>query len=166
MLPQTNHSQIIYLDSFSQTAFQHVFSNITDYGFFKTVLSLVLSVLAFFFHWIFDRDALVEAFVAIMVLILLDTMTGVAKAWQKGRISSGGFFRFVTKILVYIALLVTGILVDRVMPVPFASVIMTTFLAATEAISVMENLSYLGFPVPTALLKRLKSIRADELSDK
>jgi len=140
-----------------------IFVNIGDHVSIKSVFVL----LALAFHWVFE--ARTEALLTVSALIVLDTITGLLKAHKAGKLSSGGFFRFATKCTVYFILMATAALVDKVMPIPFASVIMVTFLSATEAISVMENLGSIGFAVPTALIKRLmfiKNTAGDSKDDK
>ena len=146
-------TKIQYAEHFSMGTLHSIFHKIIDDGLFKGLLAM----LAVGFHWVFDGRK--EALFVIGALIAIDTVTGAAKAWKKGTMSSSGFFRSVVKLLVYFLLMATAGLVDKVMPIPFASVIMDTFLAATEAISIMENLSALGFAVPVHLIKRLKLLR-------
>jgi hypothetical protein len=49
-------------------------------------------------------------------------------------------------------MLITAALVDKSTPVGFAVPITASFLSMTEAISIFENISKLGFLVPTKLL--------------
>lgn len=96
----------------------------------------------------------------ILILISFDTVTGVWKAAQAGNVSSRGFFKFAAKILVYFILLGTAATIDRALPVHFSLTVMGSFLAITEGISILENVSLLGFPVPERLMKTLKDYNA------
>lgn len=146
-------SKIPYVEHFSMTNLRQIFHKIAEDGWLKGVIAVCATGV----HWIFDSRT--EALVTITALIFLDTLTGALKAWKAKKLSSGGFFRFALKCVVYFILMATAALVDKVMPIPFASIIMVTFLAATEAISIMENLGAAGYAVPTALLKRLRALR-------
>ena len=143
--------QLPYKAEFSLDNLGNIAGDIKSYGLIKVVLAAIALAL----HWLFESR--VEALVVVTVLIFLDTVTGVIKAAKAGNLSSGGFFRFALKCMVYFILMATAALVDKVMPIPFASIIMITFLAATEAISVMENLGAAGYAVPTSLINRLRS---------
>ena len=59
-------------------------------------------------------------------------------------------------------LIVTGALVDKVSPTGFALALMAAFLAMTEAISIMENVAQLGFPVPEKLINVLRNLNEDK----
>lgn len=95
----------------------------------------------------------------IFVLILLDTFTGVWKSASRGKLSSVGFSRFFSKLIIYFIMLITSGLVDRLLPVPIAVSITGAFLGVTESISILENISILGFPVPLKLLNMLETYR-------
>lgn len=107
-----------------------------------------------------------EAFVVVFILIILDTLSGVMKAMYNSDVHSSGFFRFVTKTLVYFMLMVTAALVDKALPFAFGATIMYTFLAVTEGISILENISASGWPVPYKLLKVLKNVNEEEIKRK
>lgn len=149
-------TQIDYLDHFSFVKLHTVFSQISEHAAFKAVLSCS----AFAFQWVFGGN--VEGLAAVTTLIFIDTLSGAYKAYKAGKLSSHGFFRFALKCTVYLLLIATASLVDKTLPVGFASVIMITFLAATEAISIMENMKALGFAVPSVLVTRLKLLKAEE----
>lgn len=156
MAVKRDPTQIDYLDHFSFAKLHTVFSQISDHAAVKALASGA----AFGFQWIFGGN--MEGLAAVTALIFIDTLTGAYKAYKGGKLSSHGFFRFALKCTVYLLLMATASLVDKTLPVGFASVIMITFLAATEAISIMENLRSLGFAVPSVLVTRLKLLKAEE----
>ena len=123
-----------------------------EHGFFKTILAVLASTNDWFFH---PTHIPVEV---VMVLVVFDTITGFMHAYHEGRVSSSGFFRFAPKIVIYIILMATGALLDKLAEgfVVKALTIVTTFLAMTEALSILENVSELGYPIPKALISVLK----------
>lgn len=149
-------TQIDYLDHFSLAKLHSVLSQISEHAAVKALFSGA----AFGFHWIFGGN--VEGLAAVTALIFIDTISGAFKAHKAGKLSSHGFFRFALKCTVYLLLIATAALVDKTLPMGFASVIMITFLAATEAISIMENMQALGFAVPTLLVSRLKLLKGQQ----
>ncbi len=124
------------------------------------VLKTLLLIIVLPLHWMFGNS--VQAVATVFCLICIDSVTGFIKAGKKDQLSSRGFFRAATKLIVYMLLMSAGALVDKVLPVSFACPMMVIFLAVTESISIMENAGEAGFPVPTALLKRLKVMRDKE----
>lgn len=153
MPTQNDPGRLTYSDQFSLSNLSQIIHKILEDSWLKALAAFAATG----FHWIFDSRE--EALVTVTVLIFLDTFTGALKALKAGKLSSSGFFRFSLKCVVYFILMATAALVDKVMPVPFASIIMVTFLAATEAISIMENLGSMGYAVPTSLVQKLRSIR-------
>lgn len=111
------------------------------------------------FLWIFGAHLM--TLYTIFGLVILDTITGVWKAARVGAISSRGFFKFSTKLIVYTILLGNASLVDKQLGVTLAMSVMSGFLALTEAISVLENITILGWKVPQGLVRTLKVYQAD-----
>lgn len=138
------------MDDFTLAKFKTVVLNLFE----SVEIKLVVSLMIYACQWLFQTSG--EAIVVVYCLVMLDTMTGIMIACHKGQLSSSGFFRFAAKLLVYLILMATASLVDKTMPIKMAIPLTYSFLAVTEAISIMENLSLLGYPVPSKLLKSLK----------
>ena len=126
-------------------------------------IKIVLGSLVGLNDWVFapkqDIVAVVMAFVA------LDTVSGLMKAYKLGTVSSSGFFRCGLKLLVYMILLATGSLLDKITSmnaIVSALSVMATYLSVTESISVCENAAALGFKTPSTLVKFLKFARSDD----
>ena len=127
--------------------------------FLKTIADfdckIILSSFAVFFAWVFNGKF--EAAYIIFTLFLIDNFTGIWYAWRTKNINSRDFSRSPQKLLVYSIMLIVSRLVDKTLPVCAASSIMDTFIVCTEAVSILENLYKLGYPVPTFLVTRLKN---------
>lgn len=130
-----------------------ILANLTDYWGLKALAAMALSINDWFFHPRHDNLTIV------CVFVLFDTVTGFLKARQNHVLSSSGFFRFSIKLLVYFILMAVGSLLDKILPVSdyvSALSIMTGFLAVTESLSVLENISGLGYSVPTKIVSMLR----------
>lgn len=123
-------------------------------------VKIVLSGLSFVGEFVFGAHK--EALLVVFLLIILDTITGLIKASKKKEVSSRRFYTFASKLLVYTILMACASLVDKAIPIALAMPVIYTFLAATEGISIMENLSELGYPVPISIISRLKVMKKDE----
>jgi len=143
-----------YTETFSFQKIREVFENLITYA----PLKFVFSSLAVGLHLLFGAELTTLGMLGIVVAV--DTLTGVAKAAHKHELSSQGIFRIMTKVLVYLSLLIASRAADRVFPVCFAFTAMSAFLALTELVSVMENIAELGWPVPTSLLNKLKVMQS------
>jgi toxin secretion/phage lysis holin len=138
---------------FSVENLKDVLVNLTSFWPIKFVVALAIGINDFCFHPFHDKITIVIGF------IFLDTITGTLKAHKQHQLSSSGFFRFALKLLVYFILLATSALLDKVLPVTnyvSALSVFVAFLSLTEALSVLENISSLGYGVPTKILSALR----------
>lgn len=117
-------------------------------------LKIILSGLSFIGEFIFKAHQ--EALLTVFLLIALDTITGLIKAAKKQDVASRDFFRVTVKLVIYSILMAVASLVDRALPVAMAMPVMYTFLAATEGLSIVENIKEAGYPVPTKIVDILK----------
>jgi toxin secretion/phage lysis holin len=152
-------TKLNYRGDFSMGNLQRLLASIGDSWFLKMVLGGVFTINDWFFHPRHETVTIVLAFVA------LDTLTGVLKAFKQSQISSSGFFRVAAKVVVYTILLASGALLDKIVEMQnfFSGLSMIgAFLSTTEAISILENVSALGFKTPRKLLSVLKFVQDDD----
>ncbi|MDF7810749.1 bacteriophage holin [Hymenobacter sp. YC55] len=105
----------------------------------------------------------------LLTLIVVDTVTGVIRSWQRSQISSRGFSRFFTKVLVYLSLLVLAHVMTSFTIKGKVNVLFQWFdtfvycvMMAREALSVLENLATMAPElVPKKLIKRLALFSED-----
>lgn len=146
-------TKLAYGEVFSVKNLVSIWDTVVNHWLIKGAIAVALSVNDWLFH---PRHELV---VAVYILICLDTLTGFLKAYRKHEVSSSGFFRFALKVIVYMVMLMTGATLDKISVIVelISSLsVVATFLAVTEAISILENSAALGFAVPTKLVKVLK----------
>jgi len=131
--------------------------------FYHPEIKIMAASLFVCFDWIFNGKY--EAVYIIFTLLIIDNITGIWYAWKTKNINSRDFSRSPQKILIYFIMLIVSRMVDKTLPITAASSIMDAFIVCTEAISILENISKLGYPVPTFLVTRLKNFydKKDEL---
>ena len=117
-------------------------------------LKLIVAEIFMFWSWCFEGKT--QIVFAVYLLILIDTVTGVIYAVRTKNVNSRDFSRSPMKCLIYFIMLLVSRIVDRTLPIPLASPIMDAFLVTTESVSILENFSKLGYPVPTFLVNKLK----------
>ena len=118
--------------------------------------------------------------IVLTIVIVVDYLTGVAKAWVLHELSSKvGLIGFLKKIGFYVMIIVAGVIdwliayglesanIDVRLPYFFAAIV-CVWLIINELISILENVAAIGGPVPPfmqKLLKRLKNVVEDKADD-
>lgn len=101
---------------------------------------------------------------ALLVLVILDYVTGVLNAIDQKRLSSSVGYKGITRKVLIFVLVGTANVVD-VYILGKAGVLRATvifFYISNEGISILENASYLGLPVPQKFQSVLKQLHQKE----
>lgn len=114
---------------------------------------------------------LVIPLAVLVVAMLVDYGTGMAKAWNAGELCSRIGIRGILKKLGYLVIVLAAMGVDYLMRYGMAQVgihiqvefllaaIATVWLIINELISILENVAALGVPVPGFMLKLIKKLK-------
>lgn len=126
-------------------------------------LKLYIGVLASFVSF-FLSPAIQSLFYGLMTLVVFDFVTGLWASIKTGKaIRSTRMIKSAFKLLIYCIMLSTGHLLDTSIGIDVLGVnlerIFLIFIMTTEAISVLENVGNMGFPVPAYVVKYLKGVR-------
>lgn len=146
--------------------FESLFKLVGDMPMLKTVAMATGGIVGY----VFPEEGTAKAAVAAAVLIVLDTITGVAAAASGGKaITSLAFSRTLIKILGYASVVTVCAVAGRHVPglseFQGASVTgVVTLVILTEAISILENVHAMGLKLPLGLSELLKK-RLDERPD-
>jgi toxin secretion/phage lysis holin len=105
---------------------------------------------------------------ALLILVIIDFITGILSAYAaKEQIKSKNAVRSAFKISVYGLLIAAGHLTEQVTPGgTYIEEAVTTFLALTELISIIENIGKMGFAIPQKLLNKLHKFRDEDVTMK
>lgn len=118
----------------------------------KLVTASALSV-AFLFGNLYT-----DAIIAILMLIMFDTVLGVAATYYEGNpITSRRFGRVVVKGMVYFSSISAAYFADLTIPYDFVQATMIAFVGLTEFISILENIGRMGYETPKKLLNQLNN---------
>jgi len=104
------------------------------------------------------------AWQVVLILTFIDLITGVMVAYRKKELSSRKCFRSVPKILLYMLLMVAAHQMTRyfnhsgveLFNFAWLEYAIVAYIAANEMLSLIENLHYLGIPVPNKIRNKLK----------
>ena len=101
---------------------------------------------------------------ALIVFVVIDYVTGVMVAVLHKNLSSAIGFRGIFKKIVIFALVAIGFIIDEKI-IQNGSVIRTAiifFYISNEGISILENASIIGLPVPEKLREILEQLREEK----
>ena len=133
--------------------------NILTFKWFKSLLSLIGVGLAY----VFDDTRGTSPALIVAVLICLDSMSGMFAAVKSGEgLSSRKSKRIAVKFVLYGIAIITGRLVDKMIPIPAFAVVIEIFLAVTEAQSIIENLGRAGLPIPPKLKAMFTALKVND----
>jgi len=100
------------------------------------------------------------AYIAVIVLVSLDTITGFLAARYEGKVSSHEFFKGWSKIAVFIILLLGFHQLVRIEPtLAILDGYIALWMAVNEVISITENAARMGIKLPSFLTKGLAVLR-------
>lgn len=128
----------------------------------KFVFTGITAVISAYLGWI-------AVPLAILTLTMIcDYATGIAAAWIKNSLSSRVGIVGIVKKVCYLATVGVGVTADWVISTAFSSetdmhlfgLLVTVWLVINELISILENLSKIGVPMPkflTTLIEHLSS---------
>ena len=139
-----------------------VFASIINYIEAKIAMGALITVYSFFFSidsW--------QLMLALTALIIFDLITGVFAAYKAGNaIESRKVCKTAVKLGVYAILVSSAHLTDFVVGIPDGwlnlELAMISFLAATELVSIIENVGKMGYAVPKKILNQLENFRQDK----
>lgn len=123
----------------------------------KDKLSLIVSfVVGAASYLVGGFDTLITVFATIVVV---DTATGMLKAWNKGEYQSKKFRSGFTKTVSYLLGVILAVQIDLLLGSNFLRDATLTFFIINEALSVVENLGELGVTFPQQFTDAIKSLQ-------
>ncbi len=115
--------------------------------------------------------------VVLFLVMVMDYISGMVRAWTRGELCSRVGIMGIVKKAAYLLAVVVAIVTDWVVQTAagqlgvdfggffFFGLLVTAWLVLNECISILENISQLGVPLPSflaALLQKLKSTAEDK----
>ena len=102
----------------------------------------------------------------LVVMVIVDFVTGVLSAWFNGEVSSRIAFKCIPKKLMIFALVGVSEILDRLTNANDAFRTATIFLyISMEGISILENAVEVGLPVPDVVVKALKLLKPNNVNE-
>ncbi len=109
------------------------------------------------------------SYIILLMLIFLDTFAGISNAIKYKRFCSKGLYKFTKKVMAYALTMITVRLLETILnpliTTTMLSHVIIAFLAITESVSILKNLTLLGIPIPANILPLLiKTLNIPELN--
>jgi len=135
--------------------FSEIVTTIFEPTIIKIAASIAITILFFF------GDLHLQALVAVLMLMLFDTILGLMATYHEGQpITSRKFSRVIQKGTVYFIAISAGYYADTTISFNIIQSTMIGFIGITEFISILENMGRLGHQTPKKLLNQLKDFQS------
>ena len=145
----------------------------------KTIQAVVSAVITGLLYYL---GIVAVPIIILIIAMIIDYVTGMMSAWLNSELSSKKGIKGIVKKVSYLALVAVAMIVDWLIfqglqqinvdlnYSVFFAILVTVWLIINELISVLENLSRMGVPIPNFLKKlinRLKTTvdKGDDQSD-
>ena len=124
----------------------------------QAIIKSAVSVLATTFIYLFGGWDI--ALQSLLIVIILDYLTGISKAYVSKKLNSNKGLKGIVKKLAMLCIVAVAVIVDRI--TGFTGMVRTLiiyYLVANESLSIIENLSEMNIIVPSFLRDKLEQIR-------
>lgn len=105
-------------------------------------------------------------FRALLIMMALDYITGVIKGYKNKNINSKNAYKGFWKKIVVLIIVVGATQMDMILQDVGVRTLVLMFYVATEFLSIIENASVLGVPIPSKLKDALEQCRDNKEVDK
>lgn len=131
----------------------------------EKVFNSIVAIVATFLTYIFGGwDAALSILIIFMVL---DYLTGVIYAYTVKSLNSEVGFKGLIKKCMILVVLIIGVMLDRMLGngTWVFRTLVCYFYIANEGVSLLENISNLGVPIPNKIRNALEQLNKDEESE-
>lgn len=98
-------------------------------------------------------------FRALLIMMALDYITGVAKGFKNKNANSNRAYKGLKKKLIILIIIVAATQMDMILQGVGIRTLVLMFYVATEFLSILENAAILGIPIPAKLKLALEQCR-------
>src|SRR5690554_2871562 len=138
---------------------QHYVGRLFDQAIIKAVISFIGSGLTILF------GEVTAPMIGFLFLLAADYITGVAKSFKKGTLSSWFSRKGWGKIASYAVVIFMGHMIQKI-GIPGMRDFVLLWAGTTEAISVLENFDELGVQIPGFIKEKLLQTKEKKFGDK
>lgn len=123
----------------------------------ETLSAILATIYTTFIYLVGGFDVALQC---LLILIVLDYITGIIKSYINKDLSSKIGFRGIVKKVAILILVMVSVIVDRVTGNTGAvRTLVIYYFVANEGLSIIENLGEAGLPIPSKLKEALNSLK-------
>jgi toxin secretion/phage lysis holin len=125
----------------------------------KNIINTMAALVGTAFTWVFGKwDLAIQVLICFMVM---DYCTGILKGFVNKQLSSEVGFKGIARKAVIFVVLIVSVMIDRLLNTGswIFRTIVCYFYVANEGISVLENCTQLGLPIPKQITDALVQLR-------
>lgn len=126
------------------------------WNFIKLTFAIIVGTIASFLG---GFDVLLQT---LLMFVIIDYLTGVTRAGFEHKLSSNKGFKGIVKKVMIFTMVGIAFQLDRAFNTEQLRNIVIAFYIANEGLSILENSSTLGLPIPNKLKTILNSIKGDK----
>lgn len=127
----------------------------------KYVISNVISVILTFL--IYLLGGLDIALKSLLIVIVIDYVTGILSAIYNKQINSKVGFRGILKKFSYLLIIALSVIIDNILGQSGTiRTLVIYFFVANDGISILENVAEMNIPLPPKLLETLQQLKTGE----
>lgn len=127
----------------------------------KYVISNVISVILTFL--IYLLGGLDIALKSLLIVIVIDYVTGILSAIYNKQINSKVGFKGILKKFSYLLIIALSVIVDNILGQSGTiRTLVIYFFVANDGISILENVAEMNIPLPPKLLETLEQLKEDK----
>lgn len=121
-------------------------------------MNSMLAILGTIFTWLFGAWDL--SLMILVTVMALDYVTGVTRGYVNKQLSSEHGFKGLAKKLTIFYVLILAVLIDRLIGQGWVfRTLVCMWYASNEGMSILENASAIGIPVPEQLVDALEQLK-------
>ena len=123
------------------------------------ICGIASTILTFIVYLLGGLDV---AITCLLIAIVLDYISGIIKAYITKQLSSEIGFKGIIKKVAMLLIVMLAVLIDRVTGESGAiRTLVIYYFVANEGLSIIENFSAAGVPIPTAIKNALKALKKE-----
>lgn len=126
-----------------------------------TQIKFIFSLIGtFFIYLVGGWDIAIQSF---LIVVILDYITGLAKAYVSGKLNSNKGLKGIVKKVSMLCLIAIATIVDKISgDSGLIRNVVIYYLVANESLSIIENLGQMGIVVPNILIEKLEQLKGDD----
>lgn len=127
---------------------------------YNEVISIISASIGIVFGFLYG--CIPEIFLVLIALASLDFLTGLVSAYVNKQLSSKVSFNGILRKVVMFIVVAMAHMIDKALNLNIVMNATIMFYIANECLSIIENSSKIGLPIPQKIIEALEQIKEDD----